>query len=113
MLLAVEYGVQQRVGNQEPCVLRKLPKAGGNRKNCHQRDGASDVAVQHPRTSLAHFGMGLIDQGTEEDVRNTVQQLGNCNQGADDAGVQTNCVGQVNHNEGREECVHHIACDVA
>ena len=59
---SVEHCVQQRVCDQEPCVLRKLPKAGGNRKNCNQSDGASDLTIQHPGTSLAHFGMGLIDQ---------------------------------------------------
>ena len=96
----VEHGVQQRVRNQEPCVLCKLTEIRGNCKNSHQRDGAADVAVQHPRTSLAHLRVRFVDQRAKEDVRYTIQQLGDCDQGADNAGVQTNRVGQIDHYKG-------------
>lgn len=110
---SVEHSIQQRVCNQEPCILCKLTEVRRNCKNSHQRDGTADIAIQHPRTSLAHLGVGLIDQRAKENVRHTIQQFGKRNQSADDAGVQTNRVGQVDHNKGRKERIHNIACNVA
>ena len=57
--------------------------------------------------------MRFVNQRTKENVRHTVQQFGNCNQSADNTGVQANGVGQIDHNEGGQECIHHVACNIA
>ena len=110
---SVEYSVQQSICDQEPCVLCKLSQIGRDGENCHQRNGTANVAVQHPRTGFAHLRMRFVDQRTEENVRHTVQQFGNCNQSADNTGVQANGVGQIDHDEGGQECIHHVACNIA
>lgn len=57
-------------------------------------------------------GMGLVNEGTEDNIRDAIKDLGHCHQGADNAGVQTDGIGQVDHNEESQERIHHIACDV-
>ena len=57
--------------------------------------------------------MRFVNQGTKENVRYTIQQLGDCDQGADDAGVQANGVGQIDHDEGGQERIHHVARNIA
>ena len=110
---SVEYSVQQSICNQEPCVLCKLSQIGRDGENCHQRNGTANVAVQHPRTGFAHLRMRFVNQRTKENVRHTVQQFGNCNQSADNTGVQANGVGQIDHDEGGQECIHHVARNIA
>ena len=110
---SVEYSVQQSICDQEPCVLCKLSQIGRDGENCHQRNGTANVAVQHPRTGFAHLRMRFVNQRTKENVRHTVQQFGNCNQSADNTGVQANGVGQIDHDEGGQECIHHVACNIA
>lgn len=109
----VEHGVQQGISDQEPCVLCKLSQIGRDGEDCHQRDGAANVAVQHPRTGFAHFGVRFVNQRAEENVRHTVQQFGKCNQSADNTGVQANGVGQIDHDEGGQERIHHVARNIA
>ena len=110
---SVEYSVQQSICDQEPCVLCKLSQIGRDGENCHQRNGTANVAVQHPRTGFAHLRMRFVNQRTKENVRHTVQKFGNCNQSADNTGVQANGVGQIDHDEGGQECIHHVACNIA
>ena len=43
------------------------------------------------------------------DSRHTVQQFGNCTQRADNTGVQANGVGQIDHDEGGQECIHPVS----
>ena len=57
--------------------------------------------------------MRLVDHRAKEDVGNAVKQLGHSDQRADDAGIQADSVGQVNHNERGEERIDHVACNIA
>ncbi len=59
----------------------------------------------------------LFEIGTEEmpsaPLNNAVKQLGHSDQCADDAGIQADGVGQVNHNERGEERIDHVARNIA
>ena len=109
----VEHSVQQGITDKEPCVLGKLAHAHGDGEDADQCDGAADVAVEHPRASLAQLGVRLVDHRAKEDVGNAVKQLGHSNQRADDAGIQADGVGQVNHNKRGEERIDHVARNIA
>ena len=89
-----------------------LAPGSWNSEDSEQADTAAEVGPQHPGTSLTHLGMGLVNQGTEDNIGDAIKDLGHCHQGADNAGVQTDGIGQVDHNEESQERIHHIACDV-
>ena len=109
----VEHSVQQGITDKEPCVLGKLAHAHGDGEDADQCDGAADVAVEHPRASLAQLGVRLVNHRAKEDVGKAVKQLGHSNQRADDAGIQADGVGQVDHNERGEERIDHVARNIA
>ena len=58
----IEARVQQCIGDKEPGVLGRSTYIGGDAENRHQADSASEIAVEHPGTRLAHLRMGLVDQ---------------------------------------------------
>ena len=57
--------------------------------------------------------MRLVNHRAKEDVGKAVKQLGHSNQRADDAGIQADGVGQVDHNERGEERIDHVARNIA
>ena len=57
--------------------------------------------------------MRLVDHRAKEDVGDAVKQLGHSDQCADDAGIQADGVGQVNHNERGEERINYVARNIA
>ena len=109
----VEARVQQGVGNEEPGVLSRRAEISGNTEDRDKADRAAKISIEHPRSRLAHFGIGLIDQGTEKDVADAVKKFGDSDQSADDAGVHAHSVGQEDHDEGGEQSVDYVARDIA
>ena len=105
--------VQQSVGEEEEDVLCGLAPAGGNGEAGDQSNGAADIRPEHPGTGLAHLGVGLIDQSAEEEVADTVKNLGKCDQGTDDAHAHADGVGQIDHHECGQQCVYAVASNVA
>ena len=109
---SVEHTVQHRIGNEEEGVLGALAPVHGDGETRSQADAVADVGPEHPRTSLAHLGLGLVDHGAEENVRYTVKDLGHRHQGADDTGVQADGIRQVDHDEEVQQCPDNIAGNV-
>ena len=46
-------------------------------------------------------------------IRAVVEDFGDSHQGTDDAGIQANGVGQIDHYEGGKQCVDHVASNIA
>ena len=112
VVCGVEAGVQHHIEDEEESVLCGLAPGSGNGEDCEQADTAAQVRPQHPGTGLTHLGLGLVDEGAEDHIGDAVEDLGNCHQGTDNAGVQSDGVGQVDHNEEGQEGIHHVTCDV-
>ena len=109
----IEARVQQSIGDEEPGVLGCSAQIGGNTEDRHKADRAAEVSIEHPRPRLAHFCVGLVDQGAEKDVADAVKEFGDGNQSTDHAGVHSHCVGQEDHDECGEQGVDYVARDVS
>ncbi len=68
VVCGIEYGIEQCAGDEEVCIFCDITPCCRNCKNCSQHNTAADVGKQHPRTSLAHFCLGFVDQRTEYDI---------------------------------------------
>ena len=112
VVCGVEASVQHYIEDEEEGILCNLAPGSGNGEDCEQADTAAEVRPQHPGTGFAHLGVCLINEEAEDDIGNAVEDLGNCHQGTDNAGVQTDGIGQVDHNEEGQERIHHITSDV-
>ena len=109
----IETGVEQRVGDEEPGVLGRRADIRGNAEDRDKADRAPKISIKHPRSCLTHLGVGLVDQGSEEDITDTVKELGDCDKSTDDTGVHTHRVGKEDHDKGGQQGVNYVAGDIA
>ena len=105
--------VQHGVGDEEECILSGFAPLHGDGKAANETEDIADVGPQHPGTGLTHLAAGTVDHVAEEYVSDTVEDLGNCHQSTDDAGVQANGIGQVDHNEGRKQGVYAVTGNIS
>lgn len=71
----VKPSIEKGVSDKKPRVLGKLADIRGNHKDCHQAGRAAEVSVKHPRASLPHPAVGLVNQRAKENIADSVKQL--------------------------------------
>ena len=108
-----EYCVKKRVRKEEEDILCRLIPAGGNGEAGNKGDGAADIGPEHPGARLTHLRVGLIDHSAEEEIGNAVKNFGSGNQSTDNTHAQSDRIGQIDHHERGQQCVHAVACNVA
>ena len=109
----VEAGVQHHIKDEEESILSGQSPGSGHGEDCEQASATAKIRPQHPGTGLAHFSFSLVNEGAEDDIGESIKNLGNSHQSADDPGVQPDGIGQIDHHEEGQERIHHIARDVA